>query len=171
MNGDESDHEDTYSSIDDNSPSFSNDENEEGIAESRHSNASSEEEESDSEYVPADGENFDSQLIEDVAEIVAMGDLVEDNSVSVNERRNGEIRKSREQLKFIKILVIFCTVVLFVSLFVPLPLDFSQIHLLSKEDQSPAMCWEVFKAYKCDTEHSKSRLCKELLNCSMTKAK
>ena len=54
MNGDESDHENPYPSIDGGSSS-SNDENDEGIAADSHSNVSaSSEDESDSEYVPTD---------------------------------------------------------------------------------------------------------------------
>jgi hypothetical protein len=51
------------------------------------------EDESDSEYVP-DEENSDESvgdLIEDAAEMVAMRDLVADNSISVSERRNRSI--------------------------------------------------------------------------------
>jgi len=59
MNEDESDYEDPYPSIDSANHSSSNNEGEESIASSSNSSVSASSEESDSEYVPADGENSD----------------------------------------------------------------------------------------------------------------
>jgi hypothetical protein len=87
----ESDHEDLYPSIASDSPS-SNHDREKGIAD--HSSSSfraNSEDESDSEYVPADGEDSDEsaddELIENAEERAAIRDLVEDNAPNAEWRR------------------------------------------------------------------------------------
>jgi hypothetical protein len=75
------------------------------------------------------------------------------------------------EVSTIKYLVIFCTVALIIILFVSLPLELPQASFFDMEQQSPAICWEKFKAEKCDADQPTSPLCKQLLKCSTTEDK
>jgi len=77
----------------------------------------------------------------------------------------------RTEISNIKMLVIICTIALFIILFFTLPFDLHEVSLQRVFQPSTTRCWEKFKEEDCNVDQPTSGLCKELLECSTEEPK